>query len=87
METAIGGAVIGAAVAMVAPNIVSGIASALRPLAKEVIKGGLVVYNAVSGLVAETGEQFSDLVAEAKAELNKPAASDNGASKGDTGSK
>ncbi len=84
METVVGGAVIGAAVAMVAPSIVSGIASALRPLAKEVIKGGLIVYNAVSGLIAETSEQFSDLVAEAKAEINKPAPSDNG-TKGDGG--
>ncbi|WP_447973949.1 DUF5132 domain-containing protein [Nitrospira sp. Kam-Ns4a] len=86
METVVGGAVIGAAVAMVAPSIVPGIASALRPLAKEVIKGGLIVYNAVSGLIAETSEQFSDLVAEAKAEINKPAPSDNGA-KGDGGGK
>lgn len=84
METVIGGAVIGVAVAMVAPSIVTGIASALRPLAKEVIKGGIVVYNAVSGLVAETSEQFSDLVAEAKAEVTQSSTSGNGA-KGDGG--
>lgn len=71
METAIGGAIVGMAVAVVAPSIVSGIVGALRPLAKEVIKGGIVVYEAVAGMVAETGESVKDLVAEAKSDLEK----------------
>jgi hypothetical protein len=71
METAIGGAIIGVAVAVVAPSIVSGILGALRPLVKEVIKGGIVAYEAVSGLVSETGESFKDLVAEAKNDIEK----------------
>ena len=50
-------------------QIMAGIRAALRPMAKELIKGGLVALDAVSGIVAETGEQIKDLVAEAKAEL------------------
>jgi len=69
MEAVIGGAVVGAVVAVAVPSIASGIGSALRPLAKEVIKGGIVAYTAVSEMVAETGEQFNDIVAEAKAEI------------------
>ena len=37
-------------------------------LVKGVVKTGLTVKDTVVGLVAETGEQLSDLVAEAKAE-------------------
>ena len=52
-------------------RIVSGIGSVFRPIAKELIKGGIVVADAVSEFVCETGEQFKDLLAEAKAELEK----------------
>jgi uncharacterized protein DUF5132 len=50
-------------------QILSGITSALRPMAKELIKGGLLAMDAISEYLAETGEQVKDLVAEAKAEL------------------
>ena len=69
MEAVIGGVVVGAVVAVAAPSVVCGIGSALRPLAKEIIKGGIVAYTAVSEMVSETGEQFNDIVAEAKAEI------------------
>jgi uncharacterized protein DUF5132 len=52
-------------------RIVSGIGSIFRPIAKELIKGGIVVADAVSEFASETGEQFKDLLAEAKAELEK----------------
>ena len=42
-----------------------------RPIAKELIKGGIVVAGAVSEFAAEAGEQFQDLLAEAKSELEK----------------
>lgn len=77
METLVGGAVIGAAVGLAAPSLFSGITGALRPLVKEVIKGGIVAYTAITGAFSETSEHFSDLVAEAKAELNN--ANENGA--------
>ncbi len=50
-------------------DILSGIGSALRPLAKELIKGGIYFIDAVSEVALEAGEQFKDLVAEAKADL------------------
>ena len=56
---------------MSAERIVSGIEAVFRPIAKELIKGGIVVADAVSELTAETGEKFKDLLAEAKSELEK----------------
>jgi hypothetical protein len=53
-------------------RIVSGIGAIFRPIAKELIKGGIVVADAVSEFASETGEQFKDLLAEAKAEMEKP---------------
>jgi hypothetical protein len=53
-------------------RIVSGIGAIFRPIAKELIKGGIVLADAVSEFASETGEQFKDLLAEAKAELQKP---------------
>ena len=50
-------------------DILSGIGSALRPLAKELIKGGMYLIDTVSEVALEVGEQFKDLVAEAKADL------------------
>jgi len=52
-------------------RIVSGIGSIFRPIAKELIKGGIVVADTVSEFASETGEQFKDLLAEAKSELEK----------------
>lgn len=71
MEAVIGGVVVGAVVGVAAPSILSGIGGVLRPLAKEVMKGGIVAYTAVSEMVAETGESFSDIVAEAKSEISQ----------------
>jgi hypothetical protein len=45
-----------------------------HPLAKSVIKGYLTVQDTVTEWAAETGEQVSDLVAEARAEHAAPAA-------------
>jgi hypothetical protein len=53
-------------------RIVSGIGAIFRPIAKELIKGGIVLADAVSEFASETGEQFKDLLAEAKAEMEKP---------------
>jgi hypothetical protein len=50
-------------------RIVSGIGSILRPIAKELIKGGIVLAENVSELASETGEKFKDLLAEAKSEM------------------
>ena len=73
MEAVIGGAVVGAVIGVAAPSLLSGIGGMFRPLAKEVLKGGIIAYTAVSEMVSETGEQFNDIVAEAKAEIAHPA--------------
>ena len=53
-------------------DILSDIGSTFRSVAKELIKGGIYLYDTVSEVAVETGEQFKDLVAEAKADLAKP---------------
>ena len=50
-------------------RIVSGIGSIIRPIAKELIKGGIVVADSVSEFASEAGEKFKDLLAEAKSEM------------------
>jgi hypothetical protein len=69
MEAVIGGAVVGVAVAVIAPSLVTGLFGVLRPIAKEVIKGGIVAYDAVTGMVSEGSESLKDLVAEARNDL------------------
>ena len=60
---------LGLGVAIVAPSILPGLASGLRPLAKTLVRGGVTLYDAAKEGVAEAGEQFSDLVAETRAEM------------------
>ena len=72
METIIGGIVglvIGAAATKVATGVTSSAGAVVWTVAKEVVKGGLVVQEAVSDMFSGGGSYFSDLVAEAKAEL------------------
>ncbi|HKE62459.1 MAG TPA: DUF5132 domain-containing protein [Nitrospira sp.] len=52
-------------------DFLSGVGSALRPLAKELVKGGMYLFDSISEVASEAGEQFKDLVAEAKADLAK----------------
>jgi hypothetical protein len=40
-----------------------------KPIAKAMVKGGIVLYEKGKGVIAEVGERFEDIVAEAKAEL------------------
>ena len=52
-------------------NGLSKVTEAIRPLAKEIIKGGLMTYAALSDSLSGIGKQVSELVDEAKAELSK----------------
>jgi hypothetical protein len=52
-------------------KVISGIGSTLRPAAKQLIKGGLVATNAITGLATDTGGQFKVLVSEARSELRQ----------------
>jgi hypothetical protein len=44
----------------------------LRPVTKELVKGGLGLTRKMRSLLAEVGEQWSDLVAEARTDLERP---------------
>jgi hypothetical protein len=57
-----------AGVAMIAPVVLPVVVSMARPIVKGVIKGGMALADKAQELVAETGEQISDIMAEAKAE-------------------
>jgi Protein of unknown function (DUF5132) len=62
------GVLVGVGVALAAPVLLPAAASGVRPLAKALIKGGFVVAATVREVVAEAGEQLSDLVAEVQEE-------------------
>ena len=66
-----GGLLVGLGAALVAPTIIPNAGSSLRPVAKALVKGVLVVAEGVRGAVAEATEQVSDLVAEIQAESMK----------------
>ncbi len=64
---------VGVGVALVAPVVVPALAAGRRPLAKAVIKGGIMVYDKGAEALAEAGEQLSDLVAEVRSEIDATA--------------
>lgn len=65
-----GGAVaIGAAAVLLAPVILPVLAGVLRPIAKGVIKGGILAFEGARVALAETKETLEDLAAEARSEL------------------
>ena len=63
-----GGALLGIGAAVVAPSIIPAAGSILRPVAKVLVRGGLVVTESVRGVFAEASEHVTDLVAEVRAE-------------------
>jgi hypothetical protein len=62
------GLLLGIGVTLAAPVLLPAASTGARPLAKALIKGGLVVAATVREVVAEAGEQLSDLVAEVQEE-------------------
>ena len=54
--------------AMLAPQLVPKLGSALRPLVKSAVKAGYTLVDKGREMAAETSEQFQDIVAEVKAE-------------------
>ena len=54
---------------VLAPVVIPLVAGVGKPLAKSLIKGGLVAYEKSKGAFAEMGETWEDMVAEARAEL------------------
>jgi hypothetical protein len=73
MEAIIGGVVglvIGAAATSMVSGVASGTGNVLRAVAKEVIKGGLIVQEAASDMFSGGGDYFGDIVTEARSELD-----------------
>jgi hypothetical protein len=62
---------VGLGVALAAPVLFPALASGIRPLAKGIIKGGVVVFDAAKEAFAEAEEQLSDLMAEARHEMEQ----------------
>jgi hypothetical protein len=74
---------VGVGVVIFGPTIIQAAGSILRPAAKTLIKGGMVFYRET---LSEIGEMVSDLVAEARAELDQnPAANREAPAKAVTG--
>jgi hypothetical protein len=72
------GVAIAVGAAVIVPLVAPAVGGMLRPLAKAVIKGGLVAYDYGRQAVAQAGEMASDLTAEVRAEANQAAAEAGG---------
>jgi len=66
---AVTGLLIGIGAAVLAPVVLPILASIAKPVAKAAVKGGIMMYEKGKEAVAEAGEMFEDIVAEAKSEL------------------
>jgi hypothetical protein len=74
-ESLVPNLLLGAAAIVLAPIVVPAVLAGMRPVAKTVVKGGVLVYDKAREMVAEVGEQRGDLVAEARAEMTAATAS------------
>lgn len=63
------GVIAGIGAVLLAPVLIPAVAGIGKPIAKSLIKGGLAVYEKSKGALAEVGESWEDIVAEARAEL------------------
>ncbi|MDM9384980.1 DUF5132 domain-containing protein [Chlorogloeopsis sp. ULAP01] len=63
------GVIAGVGAVILAPVLLPVFAGIGRPIAKSVVKGGIVFYEKSRGALAGVGETWEDLVAEVKAEL------------------
>jgi hypothetical protein len=61
----------GAGIVLLAPVVTPLVAGIMRPVAKNVIKGSLLVYDRTRATVLEAKESVEDWTAEAKAELEE----------------
>ena len=67
------GLAVGVGALIFGPTVIQTMVSILRPTAKTLIKGGMVFYRET---LSEIGEMATDLVAEARAELDQEASGD-----------
>lgn len=63
------GIIAGIGAVLLAPVVIPVVAGVGKPIAKTLIKGGIVLYEKSKGAFAELGETWEDMVAEARAEI------------------
>lgn len=63
------GIIAGIGAVILAPVVLPVVANVGKPIAKTLIKGGIVLYEKSRGAFAELGETWEDMVAEARAEI------------------
>ena len=68
-DLGIPGIAAGVGAVVLAPVLIPAVAKASKPVAKALIKGGIIAYEKSKSAIAETGEVLEDLVAEVKVEL------------------
>ncbi|RMF24418.1 MAG: DUF5132 domain-containing protein [Cyanobacteria bacterium J083] len=68
-DLSIPGIAAGVGAIVLAPVLIPAAAKASKPLAKAIIKGGIIAYTKTKSAIAETGEVIEDLLAEVQAEL------------------
>lgn len=64
----------GIAAIVLLPVIIPVAGKVAKPVAKATIKGGIILYEKGKGVLAEAGETFESIIAEAKAELAEASA-------------
>ena len=64
-----GSLAVGAGVVLLAPVVIPVVGALLKPVAKALIKGGIMAYEGAKVSIAETKETLEDIAAEAKAEI------------------
>ena len=68
-DLGISGIAAGVGAIVLSPILIPAVAKATKPVAKALIKGGIIAYKKSRSAIAETGEVLEDLVAEVQAEL------------------
>ncbi|KZL51018.1 MULTISPECIES: DUF5132 domain-containing protein [Cyanophyceae] len=63
------GIIAGIGAVLLAPVLIPVVAGIGKPIAKSLVKGGMVAYEKSKGAFAEMGETWEDIIAEAKAEI------------------
>ncbi|MBE9056944.1 DUF5132 domain-containing protein [Sphaerospermopsis sp. LEGE 08334] len=63
------GIIAGIGAVLLAPVVIPVVAGVGKPLVKSIVKGGLVAYEKSKGAFAELGENWEDIIAEARAEI------------------
>jgi hypothetical protein len=67
LGSVVSASLIGVGLVLAAPLLLPAVSALVVPVAREVFKGGVRLYDAGAHVVTTMGEQLSDLVAEARA--------------------